>query len=111
MATVPRLNTTALRKFDAAFGGTREDLAFRARGDFLHTFPIGRLPDLQVDDYVIGHKKPTFCDYLEPKTSSWANIMGATAFKFGIYYGRTKSDPEVIYRFASRFGDTKESAF
>lgn len=105
------LSIAALHKFDATYDRTREDLALRSRGDFLRAFPIKRLPDLEVDDYVIGLKKPTFCDYVEPKTSSWAVIMGATAFKFGIYYGRTKADPTVKYRFTVKYGETKEAAF
>lgn len=105
------LSTAALQKFDATYDRTREDLALRSRGDFLRAFPIKRLADLELDDYVIGLKKPTFCDYVEPKTSSWAVIMGATAFKFGIYYGRTKSDPTVKYRFTAKYGNTKDSAF
>jgi len=108
---ISRLSTSALHKFDASCNRTREDLALRSRGDFLRAFPIEQLPHIEVDDYVIGLKKPTFCDYVEPKTSSWAVIMGATAFKFGIYYGRTKSDPAMIYRFTAKFGDTKEAAF
>lgn len=105
------LSSAALHKFDATYDRTREDLALRSRGDFLRAFPITRLADLELDDYVIGLKKPTFCDYVEPKTSSWAVIMGATAFKFGIYYGRTKSDPTVKYRFTAKYGNSKEAAF
>jgi hypothetical protein len=110
MATA-RLDTGALHKFDSSYDETHEDLALQSRGDFLRAFPIERLRDLEVDDYVIGLKKPTFCDYVEPKTSLWAVIMGATAFKFGIYYGRTKSDPTVKYRFTAKFGDTEKQAF
>lgn len=77
----------------------------------MRAFPRNRLRDLDVDDYVIGHKRPTFCDYVEAKTRSWASIQGATSFKFGIYYGKTRSDPRVTYRFTSKFGDTKASAF
>jgi hypothetical protein len=105
------LSNTALHKFDATYDRTREDLALRSRGDFLRAFPIKRLADLEVDDYVIGLKKPTFCDYVEPKTSLWAVIMGATAFKFGIYYGKTKSDPIIKYRFTAKYGKTKGAAF
>lgn len=105
------LSKAALHKFDRTYDRTREDLALRSRGDFLRAFPIKRLTALELDDYVIGLKKPTFCDYVEPKTSSWAVIMGATAFKFGIYYGKTKTDPTVKYRFTAKYGNTKRSAF
>lgn len=53
----------------------------------------------------------TFCDYVEVKTRSWAIIQGATAFKFGIYFGKTKSDRTQKYRFTGKFGTTEEGAF
>lgn len=111
MATRPHFNIASLRAFDASYETTREDRAFQSRGDFLRAFPRNRLEGLDVNDYVIGRRQPTFCDYVEAKTRSWAAIQGATSFKFGIYYGRTKSDPRRRYRFASKFGDTKASAF
>lgn len=111
MAKFPRLNTATLRAFDISYDTTHEDRAFRGRGDFLRAFPKNLLGDLDVDNYVIGHRRPTFCDYVEAKTRSWAAIQGATSFKFGIYYGKTKSDSHVTYRFTSKYGDTKASAF
>ena len=44
-------------------------------------------------------------------TKAWANIQGATSFKFGIYFGRTKSDPKRKYRFTEKFGSTEAQAF
>lgn len=64
-----------------------------------------------MDDYVIGKGTDSFCAYVEPKTKAWANIEGATASKFGIYFGRTKSDPKKQYRFTRKFGDTRSEAF
>lgn len=111
MATRPHFNAAALRVFNTSYDTTREDRAFQSRGDFLRAFPRNRLGDLDIKNYVIGRRQPTFCDYVEAKTRSWAAIQGATAIKFGIYYGRTKSDPRVAYRFASKFGETKANAF
>jgi hypothetical protein len=101
----------ALNAFDAAYDTSREDSAFQARGAFLRAFPQDRLRDLTVETYVIGRQSPTFCDYVEVKTRSWAVIQGANAFKFGIYFGRTKSDPQQTYRFTHKFGTNKEEAF
>ena len=96
------------RQFDSSF----EASAAQQRGVFLQAFPLGRLKHLTIDDYVIGKGLASFCAYLEPRTNLWANILGATAFKFGIYFGRTKSDPSRRYRFVeSKFGQTKEEAF
>ena len=74
-------------------------------------FPLKRLPTLTLEEYVIGTKKPTFCAFVEAKTRLWANIFGATSFKFGVYYGHTKTDPKVKYRFAHKYGQSVEEAF
>ena len=66
---------------------------------------------MKLDDYVIGHQSPTFCTHVEVKTRPWANIQGATANKFGIYFGKTKDDANKKYRFTAKFGSTAEEAF
>jgi Domain of unknown function (DUF3883) len=99
-----------LRKFDDDFDSSFEDVAAQSRGAFLRAFPVGRLQRLTLDDYVIGKGTPTFCAYVEAKTKPWANILGATAIKFGVYFGKTKSDATMRYRFLTRF-KTKEDAF
>lgn len=111
MTTRFKLDTAALRAFDATYDTTRSEIAFQARGDFLNAFPIANLNRISLDNYVIGHQTPTFCAYVEAKTRAWANIQGSTADKFGIYFGKTKSDPKKIYRFTQKYGKTKEEAF
>jgi len=101
----------ALARFEARYDASHEDSALRARGQFIQKFPLDSLLNLTVDEYVIGHQKPSFCYFVEPGTKDWANIMGATSFKFGIYFGRTKSDPAHKYRFAERFGTNEKEAF
>jgi uncharacterized protein DUF3883 len=96
------------REFDSSF----EDAAEQQRGAFLEAFPLSKLQTLTLNQYVIGKKSPTFCTYVEPKTRLWANILGATSLKFGIYYGKTKSDAARRYRFVEgKFGGTKAEAF
>lgn len=111
MATRFNLDTTALRAFEASYDITHEDMAFQVRGEFLQAFPQENLNRISLDRYVIGHQQPTFCAYVEAKTRSWANIQGSTSNKFGIYFGRTKSDPNKIYRFTRKFGETRDQAF
>lgn len=111
MATRSNLDAAALQAFDAVYDTTREDLAFQVRGEFLRAFPKEYLDRLSLDQYVIGHQKPTFCTHVEVKTRSWAIIQGSTSSKFGIYFGKTKSDPKKIYRFTRKYGETKEGAF
>lgn len=110
MTTRFNLDAAALRTFNATYDTTRSDIASQTRGDFLVAFPKENLNRLSLDKYVIGHKTPTFCAYVEAKTRAWANIQGATAAKFVIYYGKTKTDPNKIYRYNTRkYGDENEA--
>ncbi len=111
MTTPIKIKITVIKAFDRTYDATHEDTAAQVRGEFLRAFPLDSLQKIKLDDYVIGHQKPTFCAHVEAKTRPWANIQGATADKFGIYFGKTKSDPKRIYRFTRRFGETRDEAF
>lgn len=110
MAT-DRFDVAQLDAFERAYDITHEDISAQSRGEFLKAFPLESLQSLKLDDYVIGHQRPTFCAHVEAKTRPWANIQGATSVKFGIYFGKTKTDPEKKYRFTRRFGETLDKAF
>ena len=111
MARNFRFDASALKRFDSVFDTSYEDAAFESRGAFLQAFPRRNLDNLNVDEYVIGLHSPTFCTHVEAKTRLWGVIQGATAFKFGIYFGKTKSDTERKYRFSQKFGYDKRTAF
>jgi hypothetical protein len=102
---------TALNAFDADYDTANEDLALQSRGAFLKAFPIRRLAGMTIDQYVIGLQSPTFCSYVEAKTRRWAAIQGSPAFKFGVYFGKTKSDPHKRYHSTCKFGTNPEEAF
>lgn len=110
---MPKLSSSslALRAFEATFDGANEEKAIASRGEFLRKFPLRSLKRLTLDQYIIGKGTPSFCAYVEAKTSTWAKIMGATANKFGIYYGRVASDPQRKYRFTKKYGNTRDGAF
>jgi hypothetical protein len=108
---VHEFNVAQLRAFESVYNVAHEDIAAQARGEFLNAFPIKSLSHLELDNYVIGHQRPTFCAYVEAKTRPWANIQGATSEKFGIYFGKTKTDLQKKYRFTRRFGNTQDDAF
>lgn len=110
MAKASGIRTRDLKEFELSYDKRHEDIATQTRGEFLRSFPISRLAKITLDEYVIGHKRPTFCAQVEAKTRPWANIQGATSAKFGIYYGKTKTDPKVTYRYARRYAN-KEEAF
>lgn len=100
-----------LQEFESSYDISHQDIAEQARGKFLNDFPLRKLRNIALDDYVIGLQRPTFCDQVEAKTRPWANIQGASSYKFGIYFGKTRSDPKTIYRFTQKFGGKKGEAF
>lgn len=105
------LPKSELLAYSKNFDCTYEDQALDVRQKFIKAFPVKELNKLILDDYVIGKGLASFCAHVEVKTAAWAVIQGATAKKFGIYYGRTKSDPTKQYRTANKFGKTKTTAF
>ena len=100
-----------LAKFETEYDTSHEDSALQTRGLFIRKFPLHSLDKLTLDEYVVGHHEPSFCNLVESGTKAWANIQGATSFKFGIYFGKTKSDPTRKYRFTEKFGITEKAAF
>lgn len=76
-----------IAQFDAAYNSSHEDKARQTRGVFIQRFPPYTLQKLTLDEYVVGHGNASFCNLVESGTKEWANIQGATSFKFGIYYG------------------------
>lgn len=106
-----KFSSAQLSAFEAEYDSTHEDTAAQTRGEFLKSFPIRSLQHLTLENYAIGHQLPTFCTHVEVKTRPWATIQGATAMKFGIYFGMEKHDPRKKYRFRKRFGDTQDDAF
>ena len=86
------------------------------RQKFLKLFPQEKLSELELGKYALqkgeAESKNSFCYWLENELESLGNIHGATARKFGIYFGVSKSEPdEYKWRITSRFGETKEEAF
>ncbi|AOR59329.1 DUF3883 domain-containing protein [Pectobacterium parmentieri] len=100
-----------LHTFGKDFDTVYEDKALISRGQFLHAYPLNRLKDITLDEYVIGKGTASFCACVEAKTKAWANMQGATAYKFGVYFGKTKDDLKTQYRFTKKFGKTTNEAF
>lgn len=62
--------------------------------------------------YVVkSESKNSFCYLLETKLKRLGDMHGATAYKFGIYFGKEKSDPALKFRWRPRWGDNKTTAF
>jgi Domain of unknown function (DUF3883) len=112
MTKATSLDETSLAKFNAEYDVSHEATALRTRGVFIREFPLQSLSRLTLEKYVIGqHSHTSFCYLVEAGSKAWANIQGATAFKFGVYFGRTKHDPARKYRFSVRFGTNEKDAF
>lgn len=106
-----RITKIKIKRFNDKFDENTENRALISRGKFIRKFPKDHLSEISLDDYVIGKGTASFCAMVEAKTRAWANIQGATASKFGIYYGKQKNDPVEKYRFTKKFGSTRKAAF
>jgi len=93
---------------------SREEL-YQLRASFARYFNRNRIGTMAIDDYVAGVDLPergfNFCYGLERQLDGLGRIIGATAFKFGVYFGRTKTDDTYEYRFTQKFGNTYQKAF
>jgi len=103
-ASTLKLLVEDAKKFNRIYDGRLEDEADAQRGEFLKRYGLDTLPKLKLNDYTIGTKpKGTFCYWAEPGTDKWARITGASANKFGIYFGQTKHDSEKRFRYTKKF--------
>lgn len=87
--------------------------AEKLRTQFMKDYPASKISRMTLDEFVIGKGSAnrSFCYRLERELDILGRILGATANKFGVYYGRTKSDATMKYRFAQHWGSNKNTAF
>jgi hypothetical protein len=110
-----------LKEAQAKFETRIEDLLnkrkelYSLREEFANKFTPEFIKNMPIELYAIGNKEAgrgeNFCYILEHKLSDLGSIVGAIAFKFGVYYGKTSSDAEEKYRFTIKFGSTYQEAF
>lgn len=85
------------------------------RDDFAKYFSLERIQNMSIEQYALGHEHPkkgyNFCYTIERQLDNLGRILGARSDKFGIYFGKTKSDPTNKYRIAKKFGNNKDEAF
>lgn len=92
--------------YERTYDADWEDEAHAQRGEFLRRYPPKDLVSLSLQNYAIGQNgRDTFCYWMEPGTRKWATIVGARSDKFGIYYGKTKSDPTKRFRYTKKFSE------
>lgn len=113
------IDTEELRIKQAEFESIRQDSVKdfknleKIRQDFLTKFPLDKIKDITVEQYVVGggNSKTSFCYILENKLEKLGNIHGSRADKFGIYFGKIKGDEQLKYRFVRKFGNNEKEAF
>jgi hypothetical protein len=113
------MNTHDLREAQARYENQKEEVLnsrkklYQLRNEFVGYFNRNKICNMQINEYVIGVSKNgfNFCYGLERQLDGLGRIIGATALKFGVYYGRTKSDENHEYRFIEKFGNTYQEAF
>ena len=66
------------------------------RREFVTKFPANQLQNMQLDDYVVGSGKESFCYWLETKLRELGSIKGGSTAdkKFGVYFNKA----EGIYK-------------
>lgn len=75
------------------------------RKEFLEAFPIKDFSKINIEKYVIGGgTRDSFCYWLERRLEPLGMIRGATADKFGVYFGIREGDDERKYRAATVWG-------
>ncbi|PVX49284.1 uncharacterized protein DUF3883 [Balneicella halophila] len=111
------MNLHDLRQAQASYTERIEDVKksreklYKLRKKFVKDFSLEYLANMPIEKYVIGQGTTTFCRRLERELDGLGRILGSNAFKFGVYYGRTKEDPNIIYRNAKKWGDSPETAY
>ena len=62
--------------------------------EFLQRWPLEKLRTMTLEEYTQSGSQDTFCWWLEIKLQHMGNIAGGSAFKFGIFSRKAKSDKE-----------------
>lgn len=70
-------------------------------------FPKSKIKSMDIDEYVLGKNKNTFCHKLEYLKGSTSSIKGSNSFKFGIFF----SDDNHKYRIKKCYPQIETKAF
>ena len=87
------------RNYFASDRTLKKDETFKYRDEFLAKFPIDKIPDMKLDDYVIGKpdettgepRRDTFSYYLEKSLKAFGRISGRWSRFHGIYWNKEKN--------------------
>ena len=85
------------------------------RDSFAAYYNAERIRRMPLEHYALGNELPKngyhFCHTLERRLDGLGRMTGATSFKFGVYFGVTRSDKTFKYRHTKKFGKDYLSAF
>jgi len=111
------MNIHDLRQAQVRFENKLEEIKdkrkelHKLRSSFVKHFNYKRLKTMEIDDYVAGWGKPekgyNFCYTIEWDLDGLGKFVGATAYKFGVYWSKENDE----YRFTEKFGKTYKVAF
>lgn len=89
--------------------------SYNVRDNFVKYFNTQRLQSMSLEQFAIGNGQAdvgyNFCYTLERSLDKLGRTTGATSSKFGVYYGKTRSDKRKKYRHTKKFGSDLDSAF
>lgn len=89
----------------------RENELEKLRESFVADFSVQKLKNITKEEYAIHEgRRDTFCFRIENELVNLGNIHGATAIKFGLYYGKKGEDTAQKYRCSAKFGETADEA-
>jgi len=106
----PEAIQKAIQEFDYSSREKKIAHLLPLREQFVGYFNRDFIRQMKVDDYAIGKGVKdwhVFCYGIEHTFHDLGSIVGATSYKFGIFY----SPGERKYKWVARFGETKTKAF
>ena len=106
----PEAIQKAIREFDYAPRQKKIAHLLPIRDEFVAYFNKDFIRQMKVDDYAIGRGIKdwhVFSYGIERTFHDLGSIVGATSYKFGIFY----SPGDKTYKWATRYGETKTKAF
>jgi len=70
------------------------------RREFISQFPKNQIQNMQLDDYVVGKEKESFCYWLETTLRPLGSIKGGSTAdkKFGVYYNKKYGEYRTILK-------------
>ena len=106
----PEAIQKAIREFDYSPREKRIARLLPVRDEFVKYFNEEFIRHMKVEDYAIGRGIKdwhVFSYGIERTFHDLGSIVGATSYKFGIFY----SPGDKTYKWATRYGETKTKAF